>query len=108
MLGPVPLALDFDYRAALAMEKDAKGEGKAYGRLYYADITGLDVEHEFSDISRRFVRKDLYHGDTNLFDWSFQPNQKRLLFYLLSLMSRARLRRTRQYRAVNSDLYSEE
>jgi hypothetical protein len=89
------------------MQKSAKVEGQTYGE-YSADVTGLNLEQQFSYISRMFVHQDLYYGDASLFDWSFTPNQKRLLFYLLSLMSRAHLRRTRWHRALNSDLYGDE
>jgi hypothetical protein len=100
--------LEFRYRAAMAMEKDAKAECEGYGEMYAANIDGLNLEHQFSFISTKFVHQDLYHGDANLFDRSFTLNQKRLLSYLLSLMSRAYLRRTRWHRALNSDLYGDE
>jgi len=98
--GGIPFELDYLYRTALAMEKDAKIEGQKYGQVYADDITGLRLEHEFSEISKRFVRRDLYYGKANLFGWSFTPSQKRLLFYLLSLMSRAHLSRTRWNRSL--------
>jgi len=107
LLGPVPPSLKGEYRAALKMEGSAKVEGRRYGRVYEGDINGLDLEHEFSCLGRLLVRRDLYQGHANLFDWSFTPSQKRLLFYLLSLMSREHLRRTRWRRAVNSALYEE-
>jgi|SRR5580658_1069552 hypothetical protein len=98
-----PFGLKYLYLTALEMEKDAKIEGQAYGQA--ADgITGLRLEHEFSFVSRRWVHQDLFYGDANLFDWSFTPHQKRLLFHLLSLMSRAYLSRTRWNRALNSHI----
>ena len=98
----IPLPLDFLYRVAQAMEKDAKFEGQMYGQLWVDDITGLKLEHEFSSISEGFVREDLYNGFATLFNSWFTPNQKKILFYLLSLMSRANLRRTRWKHGLNS------
>jgi len=70
------------------MEESAKVDGLVYGPVCARDITGLDLEQEFSFISQELVRQNLYYDDANLFDWSFTQNQKRLIFYLLSLMSR--------------------
>ena len=67
------------------------------------DIGGLELEPEFSFISKRFVKKDLYHGDANLFDWTFNANQKKVIFYLLSLMSREYLRRRRKWMIPDLD-----
>src|ERR1700730_9616692 len=64
--GSVPLDLDMEYRAALMMERSARAEGEMYGRLHTNDITGLDLEHEFSRLSGWLVRRDLYHGEANL------------------------------------------
>lgn len=104
----VPVELAFFYRAALAMEKSAKSEGRVYGQLQADDITGYRLAHEFSFISESLVHQDLYRGDATLFDWSFTPNQKRLLLYLLSLVRRAHLRRTRWKRALSSALDRDE
>ena len=95
--GPVPPALDFRFRAALKMEENAKAEGDIYGNVAKYDVGGLKLEHELSFISKRFVKKDLYYGDANLFDWTFSADQKRVIFYLLSLMSREYLCRRRKW-----------
>jgi hypothetical protein len=97
--------LDFDYRVALEMEKNAKLEGRAYGNIPARPISGLELEHELSLLSKKFVKKDLFYGTANLFDWSFTTNQKKIIFYVLSLMSRAWLRRTRRMRASYADLF---
>jgi hypothetical protein len=99
---PVPFPLEFDLHTYAKMGELARGEGGAYGDIHQREITGLDLEWELSYVSKRFVKKDLFHGDANLFDWSFTPDQKRLLYYLLSKMSRAYLRRGRKNRAANS------
>jgi hypothetical protein len=78
----------------------AKMEGSAYGDLHRKDVTGLDLEHQFCLMSKSLVRKDLYFGDANLFDWSFSPDQKRLIYYLLSKVMRQRQRRARRGRAM--------
>jgi hypothetical protein len=100
--------VEVHYQVAIEMEKDAKTEGEAYEQMYTAQIDGLTLEHQFSFISAKFVHQDLYHGDANLFDWSFTPNQKRLLSYLMSLMSSAYLRRTRWKRAATSHFHRRE
>jgi hypothetical protein len=90
------------------MEKSAKTEGRVYGQLHADDVTGYRLAKEFTFISESLVHQDLYRGDANLFDWSFTPNQKRLLLYLLSLSRRAYLRRTRWKRALSSALDRDE
>jgi hypothetical protein len=96
----VPSELDFRYRLTQAMETDAKTEGE-YGPVDAHNINGLNLEHRFSYVSRMFVHQDLYHGYASIFD-DFTPRQKRLLAFLLSLMTRAYLRRTRRHRALVS------
>jgi predicted transcriptional regulator len=98
----IPIELSFRYRATLEMETDAKKEGE-YGSVDAHSINGLNLEHRFSYISRMFVHQDLYHGYASVFD-CFTPSQKRLVSFLLSLMTRAYLRRTRRHRALNSTL----
>src|ERR1022692_649603 len=118
----VPSELDFRYRLTQAMETDAKTEGEygpvdahnitgpmetdaktegEYGPVDAHNINGLNLEHRFSYVSRMFVHQDLYHGYASIFD-DFTPRQKRLLAFLLSLMTRAYLRRTRRHRALVS------
>jgi hypothetical protein len=84
------------YMTAVQMAEDAQWEGRMYGSLYSADLTGLDLEWEFSLISKELLKRDLYNGHAFLFD-CFAASQKRLLFYLLSRMSREHLRRKRRF-----------
>lgn len=106
--GGVPLELDFKLRVAVKMEKDAQLEGRMYDQPHATDIDGRRLVDEFSYISRQLVRSDVYRFKDHIFDQGFTPDQRRLLFYLLSLMSRAQLRRTRSFRAMNSDLHDPE
>lgn len=92
--------LDLRLKTARKMVHLAKMEGSAYGDLHRKDVTGLDLEHQFCLMSKSLVRKDLYFGDANLFDWSFSPDQKRLIYYLLSKVMRQRQRRARRGRAM--------
>jgi hypothetical protein len=95
-----PIELDRQYRVEVEMEKDAKIEGNRYGGVAGRNVTGLDLEEEMSSLSRSFLgKKDLYFGRANLFDQSFSPNQRKVLYYLLSVMQRHYLRRTRRPRA---------
>jgi hypothetical protein len=78
----------------------AKMEGSAYDDIHTKDVTGLDIEHQFSSLSEALIKKDLYFGTTNVFDRSFSPDQKRLIYYLLSKLWRGRLRRSRRSAAM--------
>ncbi len=91
--------LDFELHAYQGMKALAKSEGRKYGQIATRDILGLDLENEFSRLSRRFVRKDLSVA-ANVFDWSFNPDQKRLIFHLLSLINRKADRRHRKAKAM--------
>jgi len=91
-----PIELDRQYRVAVEMEKGAKIEGNRYGGVADRQVTGLDLEEEMSSLSKSFLGKDLYFGRANLLNESFSPNQRKVLFYLLSLVQREDLRRTRR------------
>jgi hypothetical protein len=103
--GDVPHVLDFELRVAERMEEAAKNEGQTYGELHDADINGRQLADEFSYISRELVCSELYRFMDTVFDRGFTRDQRRLLFYLLSLTSRAHLRRTRRFDIMNSDLH---
>lgn len=92
--------LDFYLKTAKKMVHLAKMEGSAYGDIHKKNVTGADLELQFSLLSKALIKKDLYYGDANLFDWSFSPAQKRLIFYLLSKLMRQRSRRARRGRAM--------
>ena len=87
-------ALEFDYIAAIDMAESAQCEGREYGPLSKGE-TPLDLEHEFSFISEKFLKKDLYRHSVALAT-AFSPSQRRLLVYLLSRMSREYLGRKRR------------
>jgi hypothetical protein len=74
----------------------AKMEGSAYGDIHTRDVSGTDLETQFSLLSKAFIKKDLYDGEANLFDWSFSLDQKRLIYYLISKLMRERRRRARR------------
>lgn len=97
---PVPFELGFRLKSAKKMVQLAKMEGSAYGDIHTKDVTGLDIEHQFSSLSEALTKKDLYFGTTNVFDRSFSPDQKRLIYYLLSKLWRERLRRSRRSAAM--------
>jgi len=75
----------------------AKAEGANYGNIHKKNVAGSNLELQFSQVSKALIRKDLYDGNTaNVFDWSFSPDQKRLIFYLLSRVIRHRERSARR------------
>lgn len=89
-------ASQLEIRIARQMMTLAKGEGEAYSDLSANRIDGLKLEHELSFLSRRFLRKDLYRGLATPLEWSFPPDQRVLLYYLIALMNREYLRRDRR------------
>ena len=91
----VPFDLQFEFRVRKQVARLCQVEGAAFGGIDKKDITGLDVEHLLSALSERVIKKDVFFGEANLFDWSFSPSQKRLLFYLISKLERALRRRNR-------------
>jgi hypothetical protein len=57
----------------------------------------LGLENEFRKLSAHFG-KDFFNGMANSFNDSFSLNQRRFLFYLLSLMNRESMRKSRRNR----------
>ena len=92
---------ELDYRVALSMKRSAEAEGEDYRRSYVDAITGHDIEEKLRWISRKVAGKDLCGQLANVFDWSFTPSQKRLLFHLLSIVHQGHLRRRRKHLALN-------
>jgi hypothetical protein len=88
--------LDLQVKTAQKMVDLAKADGLRYGAIHERQVTGLDLEHQFSLLSQRFLRKDFFYGQANLFDWSFSADQKRLIFYLLAQLHREFNRRHRK------------
>lgn len=93
--GPITAQLEVDYKTTVEMAELAQCEGRKYGSLYHADVTPLQLEHEFSLLSRALLRKDLYYGDADLFA-CFTPSQKRQLLYIVSRITRGDSRRKRR------------
>ena len=93
--GPIPVPLEIAYKTTIEMAELAQCEGRKYGSLYHADVTALQLEHEFSLLSRALLRKDLYYGDADLFA-CFTPSQKRQLLYIVSRTTRGDSRRKRR------------
>jgi hypothetical protein len=77
--------LERDLKVANKMVELAKHEGEYYAR-FAEPASGLDVETDLSFISKRWLRKDLFFGWANTFDWCFDQVQKRLLVYIFRKM----------------------
>ena len=92
----IPFELRFDLTLGKQMARLAKAEGARYGSIHRENISGLDIEHELSSLSKHFLGKDLFFGDANLFQWSFSLSQRRLIFYVLSRLQREFLKRHRR------------
>ena len=91
----------FRLKTARKMVYLAKAEGSTYGNIHKKNVLGSNLELQFSQLSKALIKKDLYDGNAaNLFDWSFSPDQKRLIYYLLSKLMRERSRRARRGRAM--------
>lgn len=103
-----PSQLQLEVRIARRKVRLAKAEGSLYGSINTQEIDGVRIEHELSSLSRGLVKKDLFYGDANLFDWSFSPSQKRLILYLLSGIQREFMRRNRHRMAKLSAMYPNE
>jgi hypothetical protein len=88
-------ALEFDYVTATYMAEAAQSEGRMYGSLCNREVTPLDLEHEFSFISKRFLKKDVYRNSVDLYTYFTLP-QRRLLKYIVSRLARDELRRNRR------------
>lgn len=87
----------FRLKIARKMADLAKAEGSIYGNIHKKKILGLDIESQLSQLSQTLVKEDLYDGNAaNVFDWSFCPDQKRLIYYLLSKLIRQRERKARR------------
>ena len=101
---PYPLIMSFDLRVLRRMVEDAKAEGRIYGGAHKEEITGLKLEHELDLLGKRFVRKDFFHGDATWLAWSFCPDHRRFVFYVLSLFNREYMRRNRRRRAAFDEI----
>ena len=100
------LSLELDLKTAKWMADLAKAEGVAYGSLANQHVTGLDLEHQFSFLSNHLLRKDLFRGKANVFNHSFDADQRRLLLHFLSLLNREYDRRHRRNTARSQAVMS--
>ena len=98
--GDLPPRLDFDLRTQRQMAEDARWEGCRYGSLFDDDFIGTKLEDEFRFLSKQLTGCDLFFGLTSALNYSFSQNQRRFLFYLLSLMSRGIVRKHRRTRGM--------
>jgi hypothetical protein len=95
-LGPISPWLEQDYKTALQMAEAAQTEGREQAGVHTATVTSLDLENEFSFVSKRFLKADLYSHAAYLFD-CFDARQKRHLYYnILWRMTREYTRRKRR------------
>jgi hypothetical protein len=79
-----------------AMVQCAQGEGRMYGRFYDEDLNDLKFEHEWRILSGRCVGSDLFYGIVDALNSSLNVNQRRYIFYLLSLVNREWMRKNRR------------
>ena len=93
--GGITYSMDFNLRVTAAMIENAKLEGRKYGHFFDEDFSGTKLEYEWRSISEKATGKDLFYGITSRLNYSFTINQRRYIFYLLSLMSRTSMRKNR-------------
>jgi len=96
---------DFDLRAALQMKRDCIGWGDEVRRIIAGPISGYDLEKDFELLARNIVpRSNVHSGDANMFAWTFTPEQRQVLAYLLWKISGEQASRNRKNRARRSAL----
>lgn len=95
----VPLQLELELRAAHQAVRNADNEGLAYGDLPNRNLDGIALEYELRYLSKVLVKKDLFFGTANLFDYCLTMPQRRFVLYMLSKISRAHRRRHRSRNA---------
>jgi hypothetical protein len=89
--------LEREIRIHRTMIDCVQGEGRKYGRLYDDDLQPLRFEHEWRLLADRFLHADqMFYGYANSLNYSFGVNQRRYIFYLLSLMNREYSQRNRK------------
>ena len=94
--GGLTFSMQWQLDVQRAMVESAQMEGRRYGRFYDEDMNDLKLEHEWRALSERCVGKDLFYGIVNELNYSFSLNQRRYVFYLLSLISREWMRKNRR------------
>ena len=89
----------YDYKVALRKAQLARSEGSLYGDIHKKDISALDLEHEFIALSKLFGKKRMFFFDANSIGRALPSPQRMYVFYLLSLLMRAHLRKNRSQMA---------
>jgi len=97
--GGLTFGMQNDLRVQRAMVEHAQIEGQTYGGFYDDDLLPLGLENQFRTTSVHYVGKDLFNGISNDLNWSFSLNQRRYVYYLLSLMNREWMRKGRRQHA---------
>ena len=93
------LETDFELKTVRQAIVNAKKEGTRYGKLGEREIDGSILEKELKFLSEIVAGKNLYHADANLFNECLSLPQRRFVLYILSEMSRVRLKKSRKSRA---------
>ncbi len=89
-----------DVRLYTKMEELCKADGNRLRSILKDGDSALTVEHFLSQISKRVLRKDLFHGYAKVFDYAFTPPQRKMLAYLLWKILSKYNRKTRQRQAA--------
>jgi hypothetical protein len=76
--------LDFRLRVQRQKVEQCKGEGWLHQHLLDDGVSGLRIEHDLRDISKRLVGKELFIGYADWFDKGFTEDQLVLLHYFLT------------------------
>lgn len=95
-LTDAPSTMTWELDVQEAMMQSALAEGKIYGQFYDENLNDLKLEHEWRITSGRCVGKDLFYGIVDALNASFNVNQRRYIFYLLSLINREWMRKNRR------------
>jgi hypothetical protein len=94
--GGLTFTMRWELEVQQAMMESAQGEGRVYGRFYDDDMNDVRLEHEWRITSSRCVGKDLFYGIVDALNLSLDVNQRRYIFYLLSLINREWMRKNRR------------
>jgi hypothetical protein len=94
--GGLTFTMKWELDVQRAMVESAQNEGRRYGRFYDEDLNDLKLEHEWRVLSEHSVGEDLFYGIVDALNASLDVNQRRYVFYLLSLVNREWLRSNRR------------
>jgi len=90
--------LELDFKTAIVMAASAQVLGGRYRRLMQYAST-LDCEREFTDLSKRVVKRNKLSYDASLFE-AFSPVHRRLLLALIGRLLQTAYSRNRRKDAV--------